>query len=233
MEGGEGREGRLMSREAVMSAIRRSLGVTGRELPRRAAVDERIERAPKGVIPARGHGDAAQRLHVFKDMVLYSQATLAEVGSRAEVPQAVAAFLRDHNLPSRLRSGDDPRLASLAWGNTTIELSTGRSDGSDPSAVSHALAGVAETGTLVLASGADNPTTLNFLPDNHIVVVDARDVVPDYETMWARVRRTFGKGTMPRTLNWITGPSRSADIEQTLLLGAHGPRRLHVIVVNG
>ena len=41
----------------------------------------------------------------------------------------------------------------------------------------------------------------------------------------------YGKGQMPRTVNWITGPSRSADIEQTLLLGAHGPQRLHVIVV--
>ena len=222
-----------MSREAVMASIRRSLGVTGRELPRRAAVEERIERAPKGVIPARGHGDAGRRLAVFNEMVLASQATVVEVGAAADVPQAVAAFLRDHNLPSTLRRGEDPRLASLPWEKTTIDVSTGRSDGTDRSAISHALAGVAETGTLVLASGRDNPSTLNFLPDNHIVIVEGRDVVADYETMWARVRRSYGKGTMPRTVNWITGPSRSADIEQTILLGAHGPRRLHVIVVNG
>ena len=87
--------------------------------------------------------------------------------------------------------------------------------------------------TLVLFSGTDNPTTLNFLPDNHIVVIEAKDIVADYETMWAALRARFGKGVMPRTVNWVTGPSRSADIEQTLLLGAHGPRRLHVIVVGG
>jgi len=98
------------------------------------------------------------------------------------------------------------------------------------SSVSRAFAGVAETGTLVLTSGADNPTSLNFLPDNHIVVIDAKDVAGDYEAVWPRLREKFGD-LMPRVVNLITGPSRSADIEQTLILGAHGPRRLHVIVV--
>jgi L-lactate dehydrogenase complex protein LldG len=83
----------------------------------------------------------------------------------------------------------------------------------------------------MLASGPDNPTTLNFLPDTHIVVVNAKDIAPDYETLWQRLRESYGAGAMPRAVNWITGPSRSADIEQTLILGAHGPRRLHVIVV--
>jgi L-lactate dehydrogenase complex protein LldG len=83
----------------------------------------------------------------------------------------------------------------------------------------------------MLTSGADNPTTLNFLPDTHIVVLQASDIAGDYETLLGRLRERYGAGTMPRTINWITGPSRSADIEQTLILGAHGPRRLHVIVV--
>jgi len=97
--------------------------------------------------------------------------------------------------------------------------------------VSHAFGGVAETGTLVLTSGQDNPTSLNFLPDNHIVVIEAKDIAGDYESIWPRLREKFGDGLMPRAVNLITGPSRSADIEQTLILGAHGPRRLHVILV--
>ncbi len=84
---------------------------------------------------------------------------------------------------------------------------------------------------LVLTSGPDNPTTLNFLPDVHVVVVDAADVASDFETAMARLRERYGVGDLPRTVNLITGPSRSADIEQTLMLGAHGPRKLHVIVV--
>jgi L-lactate dehydrogenase complex protein LldG len=97
--------------------------------------------------------------------------------------------------------------------------------------VSHAFGGVAETGTIVMVSGPENPSTLNFLPDNHIVVVSEKAITGDYETMWSKIRLSYGKGTMPRTVNWITGPSRSADIEQTILLGAHGPRRLHIVVV--
>jgi L-lactate dehydrogenase complex protein LldG len=90
---------------------------------------------------------------------------------------------------------------------------------------------VAESGTLALLSGPDNPTTLNFLPDTHIVVVDAGDIVGDYETVWRRLRERYGAGSMPRTVNFVTGPSRSADIEQTIILGAHGPRALHILVV--
>jgi L-lactate dehydrogenase complex protein LldG len=90
---------------------------------------------------------------------------------------------------------------------------------------------VAETGTLVLVSGPDNPTTLNLLPDTHIVMIDADDIAGDYEAVWRRVRDTYGAGQAPRTVNLVTGPSRSADIEQTLILGAHGPRALHIFVV--
>jgi L-lactate dehydrogenase complex protein LldG len=97
--------------------------------------------------------------------------------------------------------------------------------------MSHALAGVAETGTLVLTSGPDNPTTINFLPETHIVAVRADDIVGDYESVWDAFRLRFGRGALPRTVNMITGPSRSGDIEQTILLGAHGPRRLHIVVV--
>ena len=127
--------------------------------------------------------------------------------------------------------GADPRLAAMPWSETALEILHGPSDGRDVNAVSAAFAAIAETGTLALVSGADNPTTLNFLPDNHIVVVWRGDVVADYESVFPRLRGAYGKGGAPRTLNFVTGPSRSADIEQTLLLGAHGPRRLHIVIV--
>ena len=218
-------------RADILSNIRRSLGVTGAELPRRSTVEERLERAPKGVAVERGHLDAAGRKNLFKAQAEGVQATVALVASPADVPAEVARYLRDANLPATIRMGADARLAAMPWGATTLDTSTGRSDGADLNAVSHAFAGVAETGTLILVSGADNPTTLNFLPDNHIVVVQAKDIGGDYESAWQRVRMAYGKGEMPRTVNMITGPSRSGDIEQTILLGAHGPRALHIVVV--
>ena len=219
------------ARDDVFANIRRSLGVTGREAPRRTTVDERLDRAPKGLIPARGQGDPPTMLATFRRLVEASLATITGVTSPAEIPAEVARYLRDHNLPATLRMGNDSRLVGLDWSATALDVSRGPSDGRDLNGLSHALAGVAESGTLVLVSGPENPTTLNFLPDNHIVVVQARDVEGDYEAVWDRIRFAFGKGTMPRAVNWVTGPSRSGDIEQTLLLGAHGPRRLHVILV--
>ena len=134
--------------------------------------------------------------------------------------------------PATSRMGEDPRLRAMPWDDTALEVSptaAATAAISTPSAMPSAA--VAETGSLVMVSGPENPSTLNFLPDNHIVVVSAKDVASDYESVWTKVRFAFGKGAMPRTVNWITGPSRSGDIEQTMLLGAHGPRRLHVIVV--
>jgi len=222
----------VSAREAVLAAIRRSLDVTGAEAPRRLAVAERLAGAPSGIVPARGQGDPAARAATFRAEAERAQASVAEVRSAADVPAEIARFLREGNLPATLRMGDDARLAAMPWAATTLEVAHGASDGHDLNAVSAAFAAVAESGTVILASGPDNPTTLNFLPDNHFVVVAAQDIVADYESVWRRLRARYGKGALPRTVNLVTGPSRSADIEQTLLLGAHGPRRLHVVIVN-
>jgi L-lactate dehydrogenase complex protein LldG len=221
----------MSARDEMFANIRRSLGVKGSEATRRQIVADRLERAPKGVVPARGQLDGEARIALFKTQAELALATVTEVASAADVPQVVAEYLRNHNLPATIRMGEDRRLTGMPWDATSLEVSRGRSEGGDLNAVSHAFAGVAESGSLVMSSGADNPSTLNFLPDNHIVVVSARDIASDYETVWTRVRFAFGKGSMPRTVNWITGPSRSGDIEQTMLLGAHGPRRLHIVVV--
>jgi len=96
---------------------------------------------------------------------------------------------------------------------------------------SDALVAAAETGTLVLVSGADNPTTLSFLPETHFILIRASDVVGSYEEAFDRLRAIYGEGSLPRTVNLISGPSRTADIEQTIVRGAHGPKRLHVVIL--
>ena len=205
----------MTARDLILSSIRRSLGVTGAEAPRRKAVEDRLTQHPAGIVPARGNLPPAERLALFRTMVEAAAGTIEEIPHAADVPAAVSAFLRAKNLPMKIRRGEDPRLGALPWQKErTLDVAVG-----------------AESGTLMLTSGPSNPTTLNFLPDTHIVVLDARDIAGDYETLWARLRERFGDGVMPRTVNLVTGPSRSADIEQTLILGAHGPRRLHVMVV--
>jgi L-lactate dehydrogenase complex protein LldG len=221
----------MSAREAILGRIGKALG-GGDDRARRAAVAERLVKAPKGLIPARGQLDQAGRVALFSAMAEKVFASVARVAGPEDVPQAVAEYLRSRNLPAELRIGADPRLAAMPWRKQkALAVRTGASDGDDEVGVSHALGGVAESGTLALASGRDNPTTINFLPEHHIVVLDAKDIAGDLETVIARVRRRYGKGAMPRTLNLVPGPSRSGDIEQKLLLGAHGPRALHIIVV--
>ena len=223
----------MTSRDTIFASIRRSLAVNGDERIRASIADDRLDRSPKGVIPARAQIDTEARLRLFIEKAEGVQSTVTRVASARDVPGEVARYLRDNNLPAALRMGDDPRLSAMPWKETAIDVSAGRSHGLDLSAISHAESAVAETGTLALVSGHENPTTLNFLPDNHIVVLNAADLVGDLETIWQRIRKKFGKGEMPRTVNFITGPSRSGDIEQTILLGAHGPRALHIVVVEG
>lgn len=221
----------MSARDTILASIRSSLGVNGHEAPRRKIVADRIGGHPSGVVPQRGQLPDQERIALFDKMVEGAAGTLKHVTHADDIPAAIAEFLRRHNLPLSVRRGSDALLAGLPWQREpALDVTTGASDGRQLASISHAFAGVAETGTLVLASGPDNPTTLNFLPDNHVVIIEADDIAGDFETVLARLRETFGVA-LPRVVNMITGPSRSADIEQTLILGAHGPRRLHVIVV--
>jgi L-lactate dehydrogenase complex protein LldG len=224
----------MSGREAILAKVRKSLGGGQNDAARLAAVEARLDKAPKGVIPERGQLDDKARRRLFVVMAERVSASVRQVKSRDDVPKAVAEYLRSRNLPAAIRVGADERLAQMPWGRQkALNVKHGASDGDDEAGVSHAFGAIAESGTLALTSGGDNPTTINFLPEHHIVVVDANDVAGDMETVLAKLRRQYGKGEMPRTLNFITGPSRSGDIEQKLLLGAHGPRALHIIMVGG
>jgi L-lactate dehydrogenase complex protein LldG len=224
----------MSAREAILGKVRRALGAGDNDVERLTLVTQRMSQAPKGVVPARAQLDPEARIALFCTMARNAAASVARVAGDADVPGAVSTYLRSKNLAPKLRMGNDRRLKQMPWVNErNLQVRNGPSDGTDEAAVSHAAAAIAETGTLALWSGRDNPTTLNFLPDHHIVVVEAKDIAGDLESVMEMVRNRFGKGEMPRTLNFVTGPSRSGDIEQTLLLGAHGPRALHIIVVDG
>lgn len=223
----------MSARDLVFASIRGALGVTGAEEPRRKAVQDRLRDHPRGVIPRRGQLDSAERIALFISKVEAVAGVTRRIASLDELPGAVVQYLRSHNLPLVLKCGADPRLAGAPWSREpALTVAIGPAERNDPVAISHAYGAAAETGTLVLLSGAQNPTTLNFLPDDHIVVVAAETVAGDYETVLARLRDDLGSERLPRAINLVTGPSRSADIEQTLILGAHGPRRLLVIVVD-
>lgn len=196
---------------------------------RRTAVKAHVAEHRRNLIPARAQTDSTGRADQFTRMATEADATVDRVSGIDDVPAAITAWLRRHNQPMSLRRAPDVQLDDVPWDREPLlQVSAGIADGSELTGVTAALCAVSETGTLMLTSGAERPTTLNFLPENHIVVLRQSQIQPSYEEGWARLREA---GDMPRTVNLVTGPSRSADIEQTLQLGAHGPRRLHIILV--
>jgi hypothetical protein len=216
----------MSSRETVLAAIRKGLGRGPLGDGARAALDRRQGATDSDpLLPGLPHGPLAQ---VFRAGLEKVAGTMSEIASLDEVPGAVAGYLAGNGLA--LEAAVAPSLGALDWAGAGIAARVGGTRGGDLTGISLAWRGVAENGSLVLLSGADNPTSLNFLPDHHLVALRADDLVPHLESVWSTLRER-GEGTWPRTVNVITGPSRTADIELTIQLGAHGPRSLHVFLI--
>lgn len=220
------------ARALVLSRIRSALGVAGKDRKREEAVEDRLHSHPRGTIPARARADHEALLDFMTAMLVSQGAEVTRANTPEDAVRAIADDLIAHNLPSVLRLGSDPVLAAFPWNAAPlIERRIGRAEPHDRAALSRAVAAAAETGTLILVSGADNPTTLAFLPETHFILVRAGDVVGSYEEVFDRLRAIYGEGNLPRSVNLISGPSRTADIEQTIVRGAHGPKRLHVVIL--
>lgn len=184
-------------------------------------------------VPARGQVEGEERIQLFIRLAEQAAASVQRLDSPEEVPEAVAAYLAAQNLPARLVLASDPVIANLPWHDyPMISHRIGAATGQDHAALTPAFAAVAETGTLALLSSPETPTTLNFLPEHCLVLLAAEDICGTYEELWQRLRTATDDGAYwPRTVNLVTGPSRSADIEQKLLLGAHGPIKLHILLL--
>ncbi|MEQ8389960.1 MAG: LUD domain-containing protein [Thalassospira sp.] len=220
------------SRDAILGRIRKSLGRTAGEAAPMSVTERLASPKANPVVPKRAQLAHDQQVELFEKMATSVSATVSMVVSDGDIPREVARFLADHNLPARVKTSPDAAVSGLPWSDTALEVRIGIAGAEDAVSVTPSFAGVAETGSLMLRSGASTPYTLNMLPDTHIAVLRVSDIVGTYEEVWARLREKEGHGNMPRTFLWVTGPSRTGDIEQTIQLGAHGPRRLHIVLVD-
>jgi L-lactate dehydrogenase complex protein LldG len=153
--------------------------------------------------------------------------TVDTVATLAEAPAAVARYLAGLNLGSCAVIW--PTLATLGWQAAGIAVAPRGAEDKDLVGITGCFCAVAETGTLMLCSAPDHPATVSLLPETHIAIVPASRIVPGMEDAWALARAELG--TLPRAVNFISGPSRTGDIEQTIVLGAHGPYRVHLVIV--
>ncbi len=154
--------------------------------------------------------------------------TVDQVGAMAAVPAAVARYLAALDLPRR--AVVQPALGPLGWQDAGIAVEARGARDADLVGVTGCFCAVAETGSLMMCSAPDTPAAVSLLPETHIAVVEASRILPYMEDAWRLLRAELGN--MPRAVNFISGPSRTGDIEQTIVLGAHGPYRVHIVIVD-
>jgi L-lactate dehydrogenase complex protein LldG len=165
----------------------------------------------------------------FRERALALESSSDEVETMASVPAAVARYLKANHLP--MNAVVWPELAALNWNAAGIAAEARKAEGRDLVGITASFCAVAETGTLLLLSGAPTPASTSLLPETHVAIVLTARIVKGMEDAWSLLRAE--RGRLPRATNFVSGPSRTADIEQTLVLGAHGPYRVHIVLVNG
>jgi L-lactate dehydrogenase complex protein LldG len=210
------------ARRDIFERIRRARR-TDDDAQAREQIEARLREHPRGPLRSLS-GDTLER---FLGNLSAQQSTWARVRGTSAVPESVAAYLRSADLPSR--GAVSPALAHHDWSGAGLALEPRAAVGDDPVGVTGVFAAIAETGTLMLVSGEATPPTNSLLPETHVAVVHASQVVAFMEEAWDRARQAFGE--LPRAVNFVSGPSRTGDIEQKMVLGAHGPYRVHVVLV--
>ena len=221
----------MSARDASLGRVRLALPRTPEEAETAAAeVARRLASHPRNLVPARGQLEREERVQLFVRQARAVMTDVERIASLENAPAAVTTYLRRHNLPQRLVLAPEPMLDRCGWaGQPLLRVRRGTAVDADAVGVTLAIAGIAETGTLVLASAPERPTLLAYLPETSVVLLAADWVESSYEEAWESVRAM--PGGVPRSVNFVTGPSRTADVAQKLVLGAHGPRRLLVLLV--
>jgi L-lactate dehydrogenase complex protein LldG len=204
------------ARAEVLRRIRDGLGTHGAK----PALDLAPEPAPR---PA-AFADLKARFIAFAEA---GSASIAEVTAMSGVPAAVARYLDAQGLPRRAAAWG--ALQALDWSAAGVEVLFRAADGDDAVGITGVFCAIAETGTLVVHSGPETAATTSLLPETHIAVVPMSRLVSGMEEALALIR--LERGELPRSVNLISGPSRTGDIEQTIVLGAHGPSRVHLVLV--
>lgn len=170
----------------------------------------------------------ADLLQAFRSAALSMSSTVDMVSDLQAVPDALARWLQSQSLPTK--GVVWPELASLDWAQAGLSMENRPVNDTDLLGVTSCFCAIAETGTLLTASSRSTPAAVSLLPETHVAVLPASRIVAGMEECWSRVRQNWPEG-LPRALNFISGPSRTGDIELTIVLGAHGPYRVHVVIL--
>jgi L-lactate dehydrogenase complex protein LldG len=194
--------------------------------PERIAAElNSLGESPKPTLPS------SDLCEAFLINVIKNQGTVACASNRSDAVKAVAQYLHSRFRTRKLVAGNDPRLAAMPWRDGSVLPRFGAAEHGENASLSYACMGVAETGSIVTYTGKSNPAANNLLVEDHIVLVDTASLVETLDDAWAQINEDQEKSGRPRGINFISGPSSTADIQAHLVKGAHGPRSWHVILL--
>jgi len=216
------------ARDAILQSIQANL-----------AASEGIVHTDHTIVPYRGEllraGASLSRTEKFRERLESVGGYCYIVKSEDEAARALSAIigeLQSKDAAKRIALSDAPLVSSLARGIAAEEIDVCPLPAdlfNYDVGMTMAQAAIAETGTLVLAAERERHRLVSLLPPVHIAIVYSRDIV---DTIGDALTQLRGDATgMSRAITFITGPSRTADIELTLTVGVHGPKELHVIVI--
>ncbi|MBS1161986.1 MAG: lactate utilization protein [Proteobacteria bacterium] len=211
----------MSARHEILQRVRAGVG-KATYAARRAAAEASLRAPLRGPQPSIGDDLVAR----FQDKALSLASSIERISDPAALPGAIKRFLAAGGLPGQAVVSAD--LASLDWLGSGLEVAVRPAVDADRVGISSCFCAIAETGTLMLLSGAETPATVSLLPETHIALVPRARIVATMEDAFALLRAE--RGGLPRAINFISGPSRTGDIEQTIVLGAHGPCRVHLIL---
>ncbi|AOJ01328.1 hypothetical protein WS70_05375 [Burkholderia mayonis] len=213
------------ARRNILARVRAAQGRPAElaEVEREHAADY-VARHPAGPRPPPLEGDLVAR---FVDEALRLATTADTVASMHDAPAAAAAYLRRMGLGTQAIAW--PALDGLDWAGAGLAVEFRKPVDGDRVGITGCFCATAETGSLVLLSSPKTCSSAALLPETHIALVPASRIVAGHEDAFALIRAE--RGVLPRAVNFVSGPSRTGDIEQTIVLGAHGPYRVHAIVV--
>lgn len=216
------------TRKRILARIRAAQGRPEQAKDREEEISlNYVAQRPIGPQPAI-EGDLVAR---FIEQSERLQSSVSRVSTLKEVPKAIAEFLKARGLGSQAVVWAS--MAKLKWAEAGLQVEARAPYRDDPApdlvGITGCFAAIAETGTLALLSGPETPASMALLPETHIAVVPVARIVGHMEDVFALMRHE--RAGPPRALNFISGPSRTGDIEQTIVLGAHGPYRVHLVIV--
>jgi L-lactate dehydrogenase complex protein LldG len=245
----------ITSRDKILGQIQESLRRGELSAVEKAKLAQHMAHHQRSVLPKRAALPHSDLVNLFIEQAQSAIATVYQLKSLSDVSSIILNYLKMKSDARTLEVqeytgvpviqspydnktnwedqkysicvGKDAIFHSIKWHNEFIiknELPTY----SDLVSVTSSFCAVAETGTLVLLSSPESPTTLNFLPETHFVLLSIQNIVPYYEDAWDLIRAK--NSILPRNVNFITGPSRTADIEQTVQIGMHGPKELIILL---